>query len=140
MAKGVVLERTLGDRLRKAREHAGLDQQLMAKVFGVTSGTISNWQRGRGYPRGDQGEICEKWSKLTGVGAEWLIFGERSNPSKQQLADLVHQYGRDDCAPVAQTYSPPPPYTSFQVPPSFPGPQPDCSQPPPHRPRSCGPT
>ena len=66
---------TMGDRLRKSREHAGLEQKELAKIFGVTSGTISNWERGRGYPRGDQADICEKWAQLTGVSAQWLMFG-----------------------------------------------------------------
>ena len=35
MARGVVLDWTLGDRLRKAREHAGLAQKDMVKAFGV---------------------------------------------------------------------------------------------------------
>ena len=73
MTSGVVLNWTLGDRLRKAREHAGLHQQQMAAAFGVTSGTISNWERGRGYPRGDQFDIVRKWSVLTGVSESWLL-------------------------------------------------------------------
>ncbi len=78
MARDVVLDWTLGDRLRKAREHAGLHQKDMAKAFGVTAKAISNWEHGRGSPRGDQGELCEKWGKLTGVDAGWLMSGKRA--------------------------------------------------------------
>ncbi len=78
MARGVVLDWTLGDRLRKAREHAGLQQKDMAKAFGVTAKTISNWEHGRGSPRGDQAKLCEKWGKITGVDAGWLMFGKRT--------------------------------------------------------------
>jgi transcriptional regulator with XRE-family HTH domain len=78
VARGVVLDWTLGDRLRKARDHAGLDQKDMAKAFGVTAKTISNREHGRGSPRGDPGELCEEWGKLTGVSPQWIAFGKSS--------------------------------------------------------------
>lgn len=65
---------TFGDRLRKAREDAGIDQETMAAHFGVSSGTISNWERSGTIPRklGHIG-VAQKWEEVTGVPADWLL-------------------------------------------------------------------
>lgn len=36
--------------LKAARVNAGLSQKEAANKMGVTSGTLSNWERGRSYP------------------------------------------------------------------------------------------
>jgi transcriptional regulator with XRE-family HTH domain len=72
--EGIVPEWTFGDRLRKAREIAGLQQQDMASEFGVTSGTISNWETGRGQPRDVLG-VAKKWANITGVQEHWILTG-----------------------------------------------------------------
>lgn len=65
----------LGDRLRKARQHKGLEQRDMATAFGVSSGTISNWEAGSQPTRGGWNTmtVVTKWSELTGVPQEWLL-------------------------------------------------------------------
>ena len=91
---------TLGDRLRKARIHAELEQEDMAKKFGVTTGTISNWETGRGQPR-NLPHVLEVWEDLTGVSAQWLMFGwnpggriacfpDGTEDAAMRLSDITH--------------------------------------------------
>lgn len=63
---------TLGDRLRKAREHAGVSRDQMAVRLGVTPGAISHWERDRQRPK-DLVDTVERWSTETGVPAAWLL-------------------------------------------------------------------
>lgn len=60
---------TLGDRLRKAREHAGLNQQEMADALGVTRGTLAGYEHDVREPRR---AVVVAVSQLTGVAVEWL--------------------------------------------------------------------
>jgi transcriptional regulator with XRE-family HTH domain len=68
-------EWTIGDRFRKARHYAALQQEDMAREFGVTPATISNWETGISQPR-DLLDVVRRWSELTGVEQAW-IFGIR---------------------------------------------------------------
>lgn len=63
---------TLGDRLRKAREHAGIKREAMAAVFGVTPGAISHWENDRQRPR-DLLAVANGWAVETGVPVQWLL-------------------------------------------------------------------
>ncbi len=40
----------LGQRIRMARNLAGLSQRLLAERVGVAPGTVSNWEHGRDAP------------------------------------------------------------------------------------------
>lgn len=67
-------EWTIGDRLRKAREFAGLKQSDMAARFRVGRSTIANWEAERNTP----GYLAlEKWAEVTGVPFDWLHDPER---------------------------------------------------------------
>lgn len=63
---------TLADRLRKAREHAGLDQVTLAKEIDISRATVSNYERGLVEPR----KIAVRaWALRTGVPFSWLMYG-----------------------------------------------------------------
>lgn len=71
--QGVVPEWTLKDRLRKAREHAGLTQDAMARRAHLSRRTIASYELGEttpGWPA-----LCV-WAMSTGVMLEWLEHGE----------------------------------------------------------------
>lgn len=70
---GVVPQFTLQDRLRKAREYAGLDQQELADRMGVSRGTIGNSEGGHVKVRAI---TIRAWAMATGVDAAWLEHGE----------------------------------------------------------------
>jgi len=72
--EGIVPEFTFGDRLRNAREIAGLEQRDMAEKFGVSSGSVSNWEKGVSQPR-DVFAVAAVWADVTGVQRHWLLTG-----------------------------------------------------------------
>lgn len=75
---GIVLEFTIGDRLRKAREYAGYDQGPFAALLEVSRGTVSNYERGVGERR--KPIVVREWARITGVSRKWIETGE-GNPT-----------------------------------------------------------
>jgi DNA-binding XRE family transcriptional regulator len=69
VVEGAAPEFTLTDRLRKAREHGGLDQPELASLMGVSVRSIRNYEAGRTTPRRPQ---LIAWAFATGVSLEWL--------------------------------------------------------------------
>lgn len=65
---------SFGERLAKARKDAGFTQKQMAYELDVSEATIAKWETDGGQPR-DLFGIVEKWSDLTGIREDWLIFG-----------------------------------------------------------------
>lgn len=70
-------EFTLGDRLRKAREWAGVSTDEMAVVIDVSSRTIGNYENDRTPVRGP---VISEWALRTGVPVEWIRTGAISQP------------------------------------------------------------
>jgi len=63
----------MGDRLRKAREHAGLEQRELAADIGISRNTVQNYERGRTSPRRP---VVLAWAVRTGVSQAWLWTGQ----------------------------------------------------------------
>lgn len=61
---------SVADRLRKAREHAGLDQRQLAARAGISRGTVSNAERGVGIPNLT---TLLAWAHATDVDVAWLL-------------------------------------------------------------------
>ena len=70
-------EWTIADRLRKAREHANLEQADLAGDLGVSRNTISNYERGKVDPRR---AVLLAWAMRTGVDVAWILSGEEPRP------------------------------------------------------------
>lgn len=68
---GLVPEWTLGERLRKAREEAGLDRDEMAARMQVSERTLRNWERDANLPRYSL-LIAKEWAEITQVDLAWL--------------------------------------------------------------------
>jgi transcriptional regulator with XRE-family HTH domain len=66
---GLVPEFTVADRLRKAREYAGLEQNELAERIGLGRTTISNYERGTTPPKRP---LLLSWAMATGVSLDWL--------------------------------------------------------------------
>jgi len=60
---------TLGDRMRKAREHAGLKQAELAEEIGVGRTSIVNYESGSTTP---SRPVLLSWALRCGVSFEWL--------------------------------------------------------------------
>lgn len=61
---------TLGDRIAKARRHAGLEQIEMAEACGVSRALVSRWERDQSDP--GVGKL-QAVADLTGVDIAWLV-------------------------------------------------------------------
>jgi transcriptional regulator with XRE-family HTH domain len=70
-------EWTMGDRLRKAREDAGLSQTELATRMGVSRQTVSNAEVGAREPLPI---TMRAWAQETSVPVEWLAWGSRPEP------------------------------------------------------------
>jgi transcriptional regulator with XRE-family HTH domain len=66
---------TLGDRLRKAREHAGLSQAELAWQIGIARSSIVNYESDRSAPGRP---VLLSWALCTGVRVPWLLAGSES--------------------------------------------------------------
>jgi len=63
---------TIGDRLSKAREHAGLSQAQMAEALGIGRRSVVRYESGKIPPR----PAVIAWSSITGVPLWWLDGAE----------------------------------------------------------------
>ena len=63
---------TLSDRIRKAREYAGLEQEDLAALMYMGRSTVSNWENGVNAPHRLK---LEKLAEVCGVSFEWLLTG-----------------------------------------------------------------
>lgn len=60
-------------RLRIAREYAGLEQDELAELIGVSRNTVSNAEKGRVHPRKI---TINAWALACGVPASWIWTGQ----------------------------------------------------------------
>src|SRR5690625_4929768 len=70
---GSIPEFHIGDRLRKAREHAGIGPGQFADEIGVSRNTVTNYERGHVKPRKI---VLNAWAMRTGVPLHWIQTGE----------------------------------------------------------------
>jgi len=60
----------IGDRIRSARDRAGLTQRGLAALVDCNAFQVSRWERGAASPRAD---TCAKLAEALRVSADWLI-------------------------------------------------------------------
>lgn len=60
--------------LKAARINAGLTQQALAELVGVSVSTIKSWESGKTYPKQPQ---IESLCKLFGLKYDQIFFGKR---------------------------------------------------------------
>lgn len=68
---------SIGDRMRKARESAGLSQTELSEAAGISRKTISRIEAEGMEPKR---AYLIAWSFATGVALEWLETGESPRP------------------------------------------------------------
>lgn len=84
---------SLADRIRQAREAAGLNQSDLARRLGVKPQSVNQWERGKTRPGMRR---LEKIASVLGVSAAELV-GEDSAAASGQRSDevaLIHAYRR----------------------------------------------
>lgn len=65
------------DRLRAAREQAGLSQSDLAHITGISLKSVTRYEAGDTRPRRPQ---LIAWAMATGFGLEWLETGKAPSP------------------------------------------------------------
>jgi transcriptional regulator with XRE-family HTH domain len=73
---------TLGDRIRKAREVAGLEQQDLADALYMSRAAVSAWENGHSKPAARKLAVI---ATVTGVPASWLVSGSFSDAITDQV-------------------------------------------------------
>lgn len=63
---------TFGDRVRKARDMADMNQRDFSAAIGTTEGSLATWETGRSKPR-DIVAIAKRVEMLTHIPASWLL-------------------------------------------------------------------
>jgi transcriptional regulator with XRE-family HTH domain len=77
---------SLADRLRKAREQAGLDQRELAERARIARGTISAAENGKRRP---SGAVIGMWAMVTGVSRGWLTGDDGSIVDPELALDEI---------------------------------------------------
>lgn len=78
---GIVPEFDIVDRLRRARDVAGLDQQQLAALTQISRATISNYED-RTWPRRRNPIYLRTIARACGVDETWLLEGQPPRPSR----------------------------------------------------------
>ncbi len=77
---------TIGGRLSRARDAAGLTAAQLARRLGVQSSTIHAWESDRSQPR------ANRLSMLAGVlnvSLSWLLHGVGTSPAEDRGAEIA---------------------------------------------------
>lgn len=85
---GVIPEWTLGDRLRRAREYAGLSRAELAELAGISRRSVLNYETGMTTPRALQ---LRAIAAATGVDVDWL--GTRSASIRRLFRPILAGIG-----------------------------------------------
>lgn len=83
---------SVGDRIRKARESAGLDQHQLAEITGIARSTISNYERGSTRP---SKAYVKSIGLATAVDHVWIWTGSPSGPPGEQANRSTVWYAGD---------------------------------------------
>ena len=85
----------LGQRIKTARENAGLTQSQLAEIAEVSTNHISALERGVYDTRA---ELLAKIATALGVDANYLLLGEKSeqNPQLERAFRLAEQAGKPE--------------------------------------------
>lgn len=97
----VVPEWTTGEKLRKIRRMAGLNQVDFAEVLGVNAGALSSWESGKSNPRNLVG-LAETIRDLTGVPMWWFLGTEEPKKAevKRPRLNLRSRPGESNPRPI----------------------------------------
>lgn len=88
-----------GERLRVARERVHLSQEELAAKVETDKGSVSRWERGRGYPQAPQ---LAKLALAVGETLDHLVLGSASKQGPRQLPDALLEFLQTELGRTAQ--------------------------------------
>ncbi|WP_274424337.1 helix-turn-helix domain-containing protein [Chelativorans sp. YIM 93263] len=77
---------TMGGRLSRARDSAGLTIAELARRLGVKASTIQAWESDRSQPRANRLAML---AGVLNVSLSWLLHGVGASPADESRSDLV---------------------------------------------------
>jgi HTH-type transcriptional regulator, cell division transcriptional repressor len=77
---------TMGGRLLRARDAAGLTIQELATRIGVKPSTVQAWENDRSQPRANRLQMI---AGMLGVSLSWLLHGVGTGPSEDERNQLL---------------------------------------------------
>lgn len=90
-----------GGRLKHCRQRAGFTQEEAGKLAGITAQSLSNYEKGKGYPSLD---VFCALTRIYKVSADWLLgniseisasCNEISNSELEVLEKLLERHRRN---------------------------------------------
>lgn len=75
----------IGDRIKRARERAGLRQEDLADLIGMSTRQVQNYEAGESKQYGKLRAIAG----ATGVSVDWLLHGETENGNGVDVSELL---------------------------------------------------
>lgn len=81
---------TVAQRLKIARERAGLSQSELARQLGITSQSVNIWESGKTRPSRDN---LAALARLTNVSVHWLLLGEELQEQATTANLLASKFG-----------------------------------------------
>jgi transcriptional regulator with XRE-family HTH domain len=81
----------IAQRLREARQKAGLSVHDINQITGISTGNISGWEKGKYLPGAN---ALISLSKLYNVATDWILKGEEVFPKdclESELAQLIQE-------------------------------------------------
>lgn len=77
---------TMGGRMSRARDAAGLSVAQLARRLGVKSSTIQAWESDRSQPRANRLTML---AGVLNVSLSWMLHGIGTSPIEDNRSDLV---------------------------------------------------
>jgi HTH-type transcriptional regulator, cell division transcriptional repressor len=77
---------TMGGRMLRARDAAGLTIQQLAARLGVKASTVQAWENDRSQPRANRLQMV---AGLLNVSLSWLLYGAGTGPSEGERNQLL---------------------------------------------------
>ena len=74
---------SIGDRIRRAREAAGLSGAQLARRLGVKTQTVTSWETGRSEPRANRLTML---AGFLAVSPTWLLYGLGDSPDDDPMS------------------------------------------------------
>lgn len=102
--KGTPDQIEIGEHIRSARKELNLSQEALAEKVGIEKNTVYRYETGRG---GNMSvDIFLKFAEVLGKTPTELAPSRflKADPNALQVVyDIYQQYGKEDCARLAQT-------------------------------------
>lgn len=93
---------TFGDKIRKARDIAGLDQKAFAEQISVSSSSLAAYETGRTTPRfRDAPQIAKSIQMLTGIPYQWFLVEDDGGGTPAPSDPATTDYGYEASAPIS---------------------------------------